>query len=95
MKLSKHLCNKFGACNIILSSDNQPLCINKTSKVYSTQFKQVSSDHAYKEGEGDKSLEYWREVQRSFFIDELKAVNLVFDETTQKVCVEFEVIARY
>lgn len=84
-----------GTYNIILSSDNQPLCIIKTSKVYTTQFKHVSSDHAYKEGEGDKSLEYWQKVHRSFFTDELKAVNLVFDETIQLVCEEFEVIDKY
>lgn len=57
-----------GAYNIILSSDNQPLCITKTSKVYTTQFKYVSSDHAYKEGEGDKSLEYWQKVHLLFLL---------------------------
>lgn len=45
---------KVGGYNIILDSQNNPLCITKTTKVYVIPLNQVSSEHAYKEGEGDK-----------------------------------------
>lgn len=44
--------------NIILNSKNEAKCITKTTKVYLKKIGEVSSEHAYKEGEGDKSLSY-------------------------------------
>lgn len=81
-----------GAYNIILDSDDQAVCIIRTTKVYITSFNEVTADHAFKEGEGDRSLEYWRDVHKSFFTEELKEVNLHFDEEMKLVCEEFEVV---
>ena len=81
-----------GAYNIILDSDDQAVCIIRTTKVYITSFNEVTADHAFKEGEGDRSLEYWRDVHKSFFTEELKEVNLHFDEGMKLVCEEFEVV---
>ena len=33
-------------------------------------FDEVSKEHAYKEGEGDRSLAYWRDVHEDFFAEE-------------------------
>ena len=57
-----------------------------------TDYNQVSYDHAFKEGEGDRSLEYWRMVHESFLNDELASVNRTFDENTKVVCEEFAVV---
>ena len=81
-----------GSYNIILDSDDQAVCITRTTKVYVTPFSQVTADHAFKEGEGDRSLEYWRDVHKSFFTEEMKEVNLPFDEEMKLVCEEFEVV---
>jgi uncharacterized protein YhfF len=81
-----------GAYNIILDSDDQAVCIIRTTKVYITSFNEVTADHAFKEGEGDRSLEYWRDVHKSFFTEEMKEVNLPFDEEMKLVCEEFEVV---
>ncbi|MFL4357449.1 ASCH domain-containing protein [Streptococcus uberis] len=78
--------------NIILDSQDNPLCITKTTKVYVIPFNQVSSEHAYKEGEGDRSLDYWREVHKTFFTNELKKINLDFQEDIEVVCEEFELV---
>ena len=53
-------------------------------------FDEVSSYHAYREGEGDLSLEYWREVHRAFFLTEMNAIDKNFDEKMKVVCEEFE-----
>ena len=77
---------------VILDSNDEAVCIIKTLKVYITEFNQVSEEHAFKEGEGDRSLSYWRKVHVSFLTDELASVNKTFDENTKVVCEEFEVV---
>ncbi|MBQ6076695.1 MAG: ASCH domain-containing protein [Clostridia bacterium] len=55
-------------------------------------FNQVSPEHAYKEGEGDRSLEYWRKVHIDFLTRELARINKTFTENAQVVCEEFELV---
>ncbi len=81
-----------GEYSIILNSREEALCIIRTLKVTVTEFDQVPESHAYKEGEGDRSLEYWRRVHESFLIRELASVHLEFDGHTKVVCEEFEVV---
>ena len=81
-----------GEYSIILNSEEEAVCIIKTQKVYVTEFNRVSEEHACKEGEGDRSLEYWRKVHKAFLIRELASVNLSFQEDTKVVCEEFEVV---
>ena len=83
---------KVGDYSIILNSDGEAVCIIKTTTVYVTEFNKVSSEHAYKEGEGDRSLDYWREVHINFLTNELVSVHQSFDENTKVVCEEFEVV---
>ena len=68
----------FGAEPDLLASQDQAVCIVEVTKVSVQPFKQVSADHAYKEGEGDKSLAYWRQVHEDFFTDCLGEVVLTF-----------------
>ena len=81
-----------GDYSIILNSNEEAVCIIKTLKVYVTAFNQVSDEHAYKEGEGDRSLEYWRKVHVKFLTNELASVHKSFNENTKVVCEEFEVV---
>ncbi len=81
-----------GDYSIILNSRNEAVCIIQTTRVYVTEFNQVSAEHAFKEGEGDRSLVYWREVHENFLTNELSSVHKAFDENTKVVCEEFEVV---
>lgn len=81
-----------GLYNIILDSHNQAVCIVVTAKVYTTPFNQVSPEHAFKEGEGDRSLDHWRKAHQAFFSEELASVGLTFSEDMLIVCEEFEVV---
>ena len=83
---------KIGEYSIILNSSGEAECIIKTIKVYVTEFKNVSKDHAFKEGEGDRTLKYWRMVHKNFLTNELASVNKVFTENIKVVCEEFEVV---
>ena len=81
-----------GDYSVILNSNDEAVCVVKTLKIYVTEFKNVSAEHAYKEGEGDRSLEYWREVHINFLTNELATIKKAFDENTKVVCEEFEVV---
>ena len=83
---------KVGDYSVILDSDGQAVCIIRTTKVYIETFDQVSERHAYLEGEGDRSLEYWRQVHEEFFTEELKTIQQNFDAKMELVCEVFEVV---
>ena len=83
---------KEGDYSVILDSTGNAVCIIRTTKVSVLPFDLVSERHAWKEGEGDRSLEYWRQVHKRFFTDELKTVGRAFDEKMELICEEFEVI---
>ena len=63
-----------GFYDVILDSKDQAVCIIQIKKVSVVPFKEVSEKHAFKEGEGDKSLAYWRDVHEAFFNPILKNV---------------------
>lgn len=79
-----------GQYSVVLDSREQAVCIIQTMKVYQTPFSEITSDHARKEGEGDRSLSYWRRVHKDFFTKELKAVGRNFHEDLMLVCEEFQ-----
>ncbi len=83
---------KEGGYSVILNSNAEAICIIKTTRVYIVPFSRVTREHAYKEGEGDRSLAYWREVHREFFEDCLQDTNLSFDENMPVICEEFQCV---
>ena len=85
---------KEGEYNIILYTDGTAACVTKTTHVYVTAFRDVSADHAYREGEGDRSLSYWRQVHEKFFAEEMTAAGLEFTEKMPVVCETFEVLLK-
>ena len=74
---------------IILDSQDQAICIVEVIKVSVQPFYQVSADHAYKEGEGDKSLAYWRQVHEDVFKDCFGEAGLAFTPDSKVVLEEF------
>lgn len=83
---------KVGEYSVILNSKEEAVCVTETTRIYVERFKDISEEHAYKEGEGDRSLEYWRKVHTDFFTKELGEVGVSFSEEMQLVCEEFKVV---
>ena len=83
-----------GKYDVLLNGREEAVCILRTTKVYVTPFDAVTADHARKEGEGDKSLAYWRQVHEAFFTQCLQEAGLSFTPETRVVCEEFEVAFR-
>ena len=78
-----------GTFDIILDGQDQAVCIVEITRVSVQPFNQVSAQHAYKEGEGDKSLAYWRQVHEDFFTDCLGEAGLTFTPESKVVLEEF------
>ncbi len=76
-----------GRYEILLDGKGRPRVAIQTSKVYIAKFDKVTEDHAFKEGEGDRSLAHWRRVHEQFFreID-------CFSPNMDVVCEEFEIL---
>ena len=62
---------KAGQYSVVLDSRDEAVCIIRTSRVFVCPFESVDERQAYKEGEGDRSLAYWRKVHENFFSGEL------------------------
>ena len=61
-EIEKEEVPKVGELSIITDFDGNAKCIIKTTDVKVLPFSKVDEKFAYTEGEGDKSLEYWRRV---------------------------------
>ena len=80
---------KAGEYSVVLNARDEAVCVIRTTKVYVVPFWKVSADHAFLEGEGDRSLNFWRDVHRDFFTKEMEAAGLTFNEDMPVVCEEF------
>ncbi|MBN1887656.1 MAG: ASCH domain-containing protein [Thermoflexales bacterium] len=81
-----------GALSIILDGDQNPLCIIETTQVEIKAFNQVDGQFAYDEGEGDRSLAYWRQVHWQAFSAECADIRRIPSEDMPVVCERFRVI---
>lgn len=80
--------------SVILDSQNNAQCIIKNSQVIIQPFKEFDEKFAYIEGEGDRSLEYWRRVHIEFFKEEASRYGTEFTEDSLVVGEIFEVVYR-
>ena len=81
-----------GDYSIILDSQNQAVCIIQTTQIDIVPFYQVEEEQAYLEGEGDRTLTYWREVHRTFFESEMQSIHQKFTEDMLVVCERFKIV---
>lgn len=83
---------KAGDYSVITNWEGEAKCIIQTTAINICPFKNVSEAFARREGEGDKSLAYWREVHRHFFSLECQDMLKTFDEDMLVICEEFEMV---
>jgi uncharacterized protein YhfF len=81
-----------GDYSIIIDGNVDAQCVLQTTEVMIMPFNEVTEEFARAEGEGDLSLDYWREVHREFFTDGLKEFNRDFEESMLVVCEVFELV---
>ena len=76
--------------SVLLDGMSMPKAIIRTTKVEITAFNKISEEYAYTEGEGDKSLGYWKNEHKRMFKAEMKKNGQVFTEDMLCVCEFFE-----
>jgi uncharacterized protein YhfF len=63
----EELIPQVGRYSVLIDGDHNPLCIIFLNETFITKFCDMTAEFAYLEGEGDRSLEHWREVHNEFF----------------------------
>jgi len=81
-----------GLVSIVLDGAGQPMCIIETVEVTQRRFDEVDADFARAEGEGDLSLDYWRDAHQTFFSRTLPKIGKQFSEDMPLVCERFKLI---
>jgi uncharacterized protein YhfF len=81
-----------GDLSIITDGNNEAMCIIETIEAVVTPFNEVDASIAYDEGEGDRTLAYWRRVHEDFFRRTFAGTKLEFSETIPLVCERFQVV---
>lgn len=80
-----------GDYSVILNSREEAVCVIRSYDVYIRPFREVPPFHAYAEGEGDRSLPYWRKVHREFFEESAEETGIPFTDDSRVVCEKFTV----
>lgn len=78
-----------GQFSVVLDGRGQPLAVIETVQVKIQPFNQVSAAFAFAEGEGDRSLEYWRAAHWRFFSRSLPKIGKQPAQDMPLVCERF------
>lgn len=85
---------KPGDLSIITRWDGTPVCIIETTEITIYPFDQVPESFAFDEGEGDRSLQYWKDVHLAYFTEECAAIGRTVEPSMPVVCERFRMIFR-
>ena len=83
---------KVGQKTVVLGGDGCPLCIVDTTEVVVRPYSGVDAGFAFEEGEGDRSLEYWRDAHWGYFSRTLPGIGREPTMDMPLVCERFRVI---
>lgn len=81
-----------GMLSVILNGKDEPACIIETTEVTIKKYNEVDEQFASDEGEGDRSLNYWRKAHEGFFTRTLARIGKKFSEDMPLVCERFKVV---
>ncbi len=82
-----------GELSVILNGADEPVCIIETLELTVKSFDDVDEQFAYDEGEGDRSLAYWRDAHERFFKREFaQEGKRTFSYQMPVLCERFKVI---
>lgn len=74
---------------VVLIGSGRPLAVIETVELTQRPFNEVDAAFAYDEGEGDRTLAYWREAHRRYFTRAGQ-----FSENMLLYCERFRLVAR-
>lgn len=81
-----------GEYSILTNWDEKKQILIQTTNIDVIPFNKVTKQHAHNEGEGTKTLRYWRKVHKEMFAEELAEKQRSFSEEILIVCETFHVV---
>jgi uncharacterized protein YhfF len=82
-----------GMVSLVTDGFGYPQCAIRTERVEYLRFGDIGAEHAWAEGEGDRTLEDWRAGHLAYFHREAARLGLTFTEDAQVFFEHFRVLA--
>ncbi|PMM56808.1 ASCH domain-containing protein [Vibrio splendidus] len=81
-----------GHLQVVTDWNGKPICIVEITSVSSCPYNEVTAEFAAAEGEGDKSLEWWKKAHWNFFSRECEELKINPSEDMMLVLERFKVV---
>ena len=78
--------------SVVTDFEGNPMCVIQTTEIRHLPFDEVDAKFAFDEGEGDQTLEYWREVHWRYFTKEVVELGIEFNEESLVCCERFKLL---
>ncbi|MCF7480694.1 ASCH domain-containing protein [Vibrio sp. J1-1] len=83
---------KAGHLQVVTNWDGEPVCVIEITEVSTSPYIEVGEDFARAEGEGDRTLQWWREAHTRFFQAECDELGIQWHEQRLLVLERFKVV---
>lgn len=83
---------KIGDYYIVTDWNGKAKAVIETTKIELVPFNEITEEFAATEGEGDRSLEYWKKVHEAYYKREMEPLGKVFNKEMTIVCEYFKTI---
>ena len=77
-----------GGLSVVLDGEGSPVCVIRTTRVDVQRFGDVDDTFAWDEGEGDRTLDWWRKAHIRYFSQQGTPIN----EETPFILERFELL---
>jgi uncharacterized protein YhfF len=81
-----------GDLSVVTRWSGEPVCVIETTHVDVRAFEDVSEEFAAAEGEGDGTLQYWRDAHWVYFTRECQRIGRAPDLRMPVICERFDVV---
>jgi len=83
-----------GHLQVVVDWYGKPICIIEIDTVENCKYNEVTAEFAHAEGEGDRSLEWWRKAHWNFFAKECAELDIEPNDDMMLVLERFHVVYR-
>ncbi len=83
---------KVGHLQVVTNWSGNPICIIEITSVSNCKYNEITAEFAALEGEGDKTLAWWRDAHWTFFSLECEELGIQPSEDMLLVLEEFKVV---
>jgi uncharacterized protein YhfF len=78
--------------SVVTDFEGNPQCVVRTTEIRILPFNEVDAEFAFDEGEGDQSLDYWREAHWDYFSRRCADLGKAPTPEMPVVCERFELL---